>query len=200
MRNCLALSVEHKRDQMKKTQDNKKRRVSGKWIFTGSKWSPFENGGDFPLGITQYSHDKWQVAYNLGNKQLNSNWTYSIYSHNSLIFQARRLKFCMIVDIDFLNIYLALVLTSTSTLVVNIFFHKFWQKYVKKISRNFFFFDFFLNFFFTFSSIPRKKRKTGRKIIKIHRLEQILSYYHIKGCFGPLWGGGICLKINKFII
>ena len=73
MRNCLALSVEHKRDQMKKTQDNKKRRVSGKWIFTGSKWSPFENGGDFPLGITQYSHDKWQVAYNLGNKQLNSN-------------------------------------------------------------------------------------------------------------------------------
>ena len=73
MRNCLALSVEHRRDQMKKTQDNKKRRVSGKWIFTGSKWSPFENGGDFPLGITQYSHDKWQVAYNLGNKQLNSN-------------------------------------------------------------------------------------------------------------------------------
>ena len=50
---------------------------------------------------------------------------------------------------------------------------------MKKISRKIFFFDFFLNFFFTFSSIPRKKRKTGRKIIKIHRLEQILSYYHI---------------------
>ena len=93
----------------------------------------------------------------------------------------------MIVDIDFLNIYLALVLTSASTLVVNIFFHKFWQKYVKKISRNFFFFDFFLNFFFTFSSIPRKKRKTGRKIIKIHRLEQILSYYYIIAHCG---GGG----------
>ena len=56
----------------------------------------------------------------------------------------------------------------------------------KKISRKKFFFDFFLKFFFTFSSIPRKKRKTGQKIIKIHRLEQILSYYHIKGCFGPL--------------
>ena len=166
MRNCLALSVEHKRDQMKKTQDNKKRRVSGKWIFTGSKWSPFENGGDFPLGITQYSHDKWQVAYNLGNKQLNSNWTYSIYSHNSLIFQARRLKFCMIVDIDFLNIYLALVLTSTSTLVVNIFFHKFWQKYVKKISRNFFFLIFFWIFFLHFLQFCAKSAKLVEKLLK----------------------------------
>ena len=45
----------------------------------------------------------------------------------------------MVIDLDLPYIYLALVLTSTSTLVVNIFFHKFWQKYVKKISRNFFF-------------------------------------------------------------
>ena len=35
-------------------------------------------------------------------------------SHNSLIFQARRLKFCMVVDLDLLYIYLASVLTSAS--------------------------------------------------------------------------------------
>ena len=33
-------------------------------------------------------------------------------SHNSLIFQARRLKFCMVVDLDLLYIYLASVLMN----------------------------------------------------------------------------------------
>ena len=37
-------------------------------------------------------------------------------SHNSLIFQARRLKFCMVVDLDLLYLYLASVLTSASEL------------------------------------------------------------------------------------
>ena len=36
-------------------------------------------------------------------------------SHNSLIFRARRLKFCMVVDLDLPYIYLASVLTSAST-------------------------------------------------------------------------------------
>ena len=47
-------------------------------------------------------------------------------SYNSAIFQARRLKFCMVVDLDLLYIYLASVYTSassstsTSALEVNI--------------------------------------------------------------------------------
>ena len=35
-------------------------------------------------------------------------------SHNSLIFQARRLKFCMVVDLDLLYLYLTSVITSAS--------------------------------------------------------------------------------------
>ena len=37
-------------------------------------------------------------------------------SHNSLIFQARRLKFCKVVDLDLLQLNLASVLTSASDL------------------------------------------------------------------------------------
>ena len=41
-------------------------------------------------------------------------------SHNSLIFQARRLKFYMVVDLNLLYIFLASVLTSASASEVNI--------------------------------------------------------------------------------
>ena len=40
-------------------------------------------------------------------------------SYNSAIFQARRLKFCMTVELDLLYIYLASVLTSASTAASN---------------------------------------------------------------------------------
>ena len=41
-------------------------------------------------------------------------------SHNSFIFQARRLKFCMVVDLDLLYIYMASVLTLSLGLDLNL--------------------------------------------------------------------------------
>ena len=47
-------------------------------------------------------------------------------------------------------------------------FLKFWRK---------FFLGFFFEIFFTFSAAPQKIRTTGKKIMKIHQLEQILANF-----------------------
>ena len=64
LRDCLILHFNHKKNQIKKVENNsgKKRKTEGTWIFTGSKYSPFQNGADFPLGITPYANDKTQTA------------------------------------------------------------------------------------------------------------------------------------------
>ena len=70
LRDCLTLHFNHKKNQIKKGENNsgKKRKTEGTWIFTGSKYSPFENGADCPLGITPYANDKSQTAKDLENE------------------------------------------------------------------------------------------------------------------------------------
>ena len=57
-------------------------------------------------------------------------------------------------------------------------FLKFWRK---------FFFGFFFEFFFTFSAAPQKIRTTGKKIMKIHQLEQILENFSKCPHDSPFW-------------
>ena len=58
------------------------------------------------------------------------------------------------------------------------FFLKFWKKK---------FLIFFFEFFFTFSAAPQKIRTTGKKIMKIHQLEQILENFSKCPHDSPFW-------------
>ena len=69
----------------------------------------------------------------------------------------------MVVDIDFLNIYLALVLTSASTLVVNIFFSYILAKICEKnFKKNFFYLFFFYFFFYIFFNSAQKAQNWSK--------------------------------------
>ena len=63
-------------------------------------------------------------------------------------------------------------------------FEKILEKKISNFFRNFFL-DFFFEFFFAFSAVPHQIRTTGKKIIKIHQLEQILGKCSYAGSMCP---------------
>ena len=63
---------------------------------------------------------------------------------------------------------------------------KIFKIFFPQIFSKIFFKEFFFWFFFAYSAVPHQIRTTGKKIIKIHQLEQILGKCPYAG---SMWGG-----------